>query len=120
LQNLNGGAVPRCTLQALARITPSGNQIVLQNPQPGVRGNLGRNVFRDFPVFRFDANLSKSFALTESKTLQFRADVQNVLNHPQPSGPSLTINSVNAATPFSQITTKTGTRNIQAQLRLTF
>jgi hypothetical protein len=120
LQNLNGGPVPRCTLQALARIMPNGNQIVLQNPLPGVRGNLGRNVFRDAPIFRFDANIQKSFAISESKTLQLRADVQNVMNHPQPAAPSLTINSINAATPFGQISTKAGNRAVQAQVRFTF
>ena len=119
-QNLNGGAVQRCTLQALARVTANGNVIVLQNPQPGTRGNLGRNVFREPAVFRFDANLSKSFQISEGKTLQFRADVTNVLNHPQPGGASLTLNSVNAATPFGQITTKTGARTIQGQLRFAF
>ena len=119
-QNLNGGAVARCTLQALARITPSGNQIVLQNPQPGIRGNLGRNVFRDPALFRFDANIQKQFAISESKAVQLRVDVQNVLNHPQPAGASMTINSVNSATPFGQITTKNGIRNIQGQLRFTF
>ncbi len=138
LQNLNGGAVPRCTLQALAKVVPAGTagavvtardsagnptqygQIVLQNPLPGMRGNLGRNVLRDLPVFNFDANLSKSFAISESKALQFRMDMQNVMNHPQPTAPSLTINSANAATPWGQITSKTGTRTLQAQLRLTF
>jgi hypothetical protein len=119
-QNLNGGAVPRCTLQALAKITPTGNVIVLQNPKPGVRGNLGRNVFRDQAQFRFDTSLAKDFSVAEGKIIQFRADVTNVLNHPQPGTASFTINSVNAATPFSQISTKTGTRTIQAKLRFQF
>jgi len=119
-QNLNGGAVPRCTLQALARINPGGNQIVLQNPQPGVRGNLGRNVFRDPAIYRFDANVQKAFAISESKAIQFRADVQDIMNHPQPGTPSFTINSINAATPFGQITTKTGGRAVQGQIRFTF
>jgi len=139
LQNLNGGAVPRCTLQAIAKIVPAGTagavvtardqlgnptqfgQIVLQNPLPGYRGTLGRNVLRDLPVFRFDANLSKAFKITETKSLQFRADVQNVLNHPQPADPSLTINT--ASTPWGQIggnNPKTGTRTFQGQLRLNF
>src|SRR5688572_29825905 len=138
LQNLNGGATPRCTLQALAKVVPAGTPgavvtasdslgnptqfglLALQNPLPGVRGNLGRNVLRDLPVFRFDANLSKSFAFSESTALQFRVDVQNVMNHPQPVAPSLTINSANAATPWGQINNKTGGRSLQAQLRLTF
>ena len=135
LQNLNGlatGSTPRCNLQALAKIVPAGTAgsvplnngsgnnglIVLQNPLPGQRGNLGRNVLRDLPVFRFDANLSKAFRITETKSLQFRADVQNVLNHPQPGNPNLSIN--NSATPWGQITTKTGVRTFQGQLRLNF
>jgi hypothetical protein len=135
LQNLNGlqtGNVPRCTLQALAKIVPGGTAgavplsdgsgnaglIVLQNPLPGHRGTLGRNVLRDLPVFRFDANISKAFQLTESKSLEFRADVQNVMNHPQPGGPSLNIN--NSATPWGQITNKTGGRSFQGKLRLNF
>jgi|KBSSwiStaDraftv2_1062776.scaffolds.fasta_scaffold02314_6 hypothetical protein len=138
LQNLNGGGTPRCTLQALAKVVPSttpgaivtaadagGNPtqwglLVLQNPLPGVRGNLGRNVLRDLPVFRFDTSISKSLKLGESKTLQFRADVQNILNHPQPTAPSLTLNSANSANPFGQITSKAGGRSIQAQLRFAF
>jgi hypothetical protein len=144
-ENLNGlqsGNTPRCTLQALARIVPAGTagaivtardaqgnptqfgQIVLQNPRPGTRGNLGRNIFRDLPVFRFDANLSKAFKITESKSLLFRADVQNVLNHPQPqftaAGAALSINSANTTTPFGQLNTKTGGRSFQGQLRLQF
>jgi len=138
LQNLNGGGTPRCTLQALAKVVPSttpgaivtaadagGNPtqwglLVLQNPLPGVRGNLGRNVLRDLPVFRFDTSISKSLKLGESRTLQFRADVQNILNHPQPTAPSLTLNSANSANPFGQITSKAGGRSIQAQLRFAF
>jgi len=131
-QNLNGGNVARCTLQALVKVVPAGTAgsvpltdgsgraglIVLQNPQPGTQGNLGRNVLRDLPVYRWDGNLSKTFKLTESKSLAFRADVQNVLNHPQPGGPSLTINT--PATPFGQITNKAGARSFQGQLRLNF
>jgi len=138
LQNLNGGATARCTLQALAKVVPSttpgavvtardsaGNPtqwglIALQNPLPGVRGNLGRNVLRDLPVFRFDTSISKSFSISESKSLQFRADIQNIMNHPQPGAPSLTLNSANSANPFGQITNKAGGRTIQAQLRFGF
>lgn len=46
--------------------------IVLQNPQPGKQGNLGQNVLPGLPVWRFGANIAKSFRVTESKSLQFR------------------------------------------------
>jgi hypothetical protein len=34
--------------------------------------------------WRFDANLGKTFRISESKSLQVGFDAQNVLNHPQP------------------------------------
>ena len=150
LQNLNGlqtGAANRCILQAVAKIVPAGTAgsvplndgsgnsgvIVLQNPLPGRRGNLGQNVLRGLPIWRFDTNLAKSFKITETKSLQFRADAFNVLNHPQPVGPlnavnpSLSINpnltagpTFGAPIPFGQLTSKTGGRVFQAQLRFDF
>src|SRR6267378_1325306 len=133
----------RCLLQAVARIVPAGTAgsvplndgsgnsglIVLQNPQPGKRGNLGQNVLPGLPVWRFDANLAKAFRLTETKRLQFRVDAFNVLNHPQPVGPQNSLNpsfSINpnlttgAAIPWGQLTSKTGSRVFQGQLRLQF
>ena len=90
-----------------------------RNPLPGKQGNLGQNVLRNLPVFRLDSNLAKAFKLTETKSLQFRLDVYNVLNHAQPNAPNLSINT--STTPFGQITGKGGTnRTMQAQLRLQF
>jgi hypothetical protein len=139
-QSLNGTTsvtgifTPRCTLQAIAKIVPDGTagaianidglghsgQYVLVNPKPGTQGNLGQNVLRGIAPWRFDANLAKSFKITEGKTLMFRADVFNVLNHAQPGAPSLTINT--STTPFGQITSKNGNspRAFQGQLRLQF
>ena len=102
---------------------------MLQNPQPGKQGNLGQNVLPGLPVWRFDANIAKAFQITETKSLQFRMDAFNVLNHPQPVGPqnslnrSLSINptlSTGAAVPWGQLTSKIGTRVFQGQLRLQF
>jgi len=136
-QNLNGlatGTTPRCTLQAVAKLVPDGTagaganidglghsgMYVLQNPLPGKQGNLGQSVLRNLPIWRFDANISKAFKITESKSLQFRLDAFNVLNHAQPGAPSLTINT--GTTPFGQITSKNGQgpRFMQAQLRFQF
>jgi hypothetical protein len=129
LQGLN--ANNRCTLDALAMIVPAGTagsfvlndgtnrsaQIVLQHPQPGTRGTLGNNVLMGMGVWRFDANLGKTFRLSESKSLQLRIDTLNVLNHPQPNNPNL---SITGGAPFGQITSKSGQRSFQGQLRLTF
>ena len=95
--------------------------IVLQNPRPGTQGNLGQSTFEMPGTFRFDANLSKNFRLTESKSLQIRMDATNVLNHPTPLPlpPAISIN--NASGDLGYLTNdKTGTRTFQAQIRLTF
>jgi Carboxypeptidase regulatory-like domain/TonB dependent receptor len=131
---LGAGLQSQCTLGALAMVVPAGTpgstvlpapdgrsvQIVLQNPQPGKRGTLGANSFIGLGTFRFDANLGKTFRISESKSLSVRFDAQNVLNHPQPafSLNALTINGT--TTPFGQLSTKTGARLFQGQLRLTF
>jgi hypothetical protein len=62
------------------------------------------------------ANMQKTIQLTESKKLTFRVDANNVFNHPTPGAPSLNINTGT----FGQITTKTGSRSLQAQLHLDF
>jgi hypothetical protein len=125
---------PRCTLNALAMVVPAGTpdsapassygvagdnrnvQIVLQHPQPGQKGNLGNSTVIGLGSWRFDANLGKTFRISESKSLQVRFDAQNVLNHPQPGNPNFDINTSN----FGRIGSKTGGRTLQGQMRLTF
>lgn len=117
----NAFANGNCTLQAVALRNADGTAgpIVLQNPKPGTRGNLGQNVLEQAGVWNFDANLSKSFKIDESKSVQFRVDAINVLNHPGLNNPNLNINS--ATSTFGEITTKTNAnRTFQARLRLTF
>ena len=103
-----------CTLSA---ITDKSGSIVLQNPKPGARGNLGQNVIEQPGTWTFDAGMGKRFKVNESKAFTFRMDATNIFNHPQPANPTLDINS---ATPFGNISTKTGVRTFQGQLRLDF
>jgi hypothetical protein len=142
MQNLSGRApggvlnttLPyRCTLDALAMVVPVGTpdsftlpngqnvQVVLQHAQPGKRGNLGNATVVGLGSWRFDANLGKTFQMSESKSLQVRFDAQNVLNHPVPNfaanGASF---NINGGTPFGQMPSKSGTRLFQGQLRLNF
>jgi hypothetical protein len=129
-QNLYSAAgptgAPRCTLNALAMVCSCRNsgfraglhlrcdwrqpnvQIVLQNAQPGKKGNLGNNTVVGMGTWRFDANLGKTFQISESKSLQVRFDALNVLNHPQPGNINFNVNSNN---PFGQITTKSPDSN---------
>src|SRR5215510_8047159 len=127
-----------CTLTAVAKIVPAGTPgavqygvdangsprygvIVLQNPKPGTQGNLGQMSFNMPGTFRFDANLSKNIKISETKSIQFRMDATNVLNHPNPLpvAPAISIN--NSTGDFGYLTnSKTGNRQFQAQLRLNF
>jgi hypothetical protein len=140
LQNLSGLAPAtgtpnlRCSLDALAMVVPAGTpdsfaelgtgnvptgrtlQVVLQHPKPGMKGNLGNNTVIGLGSWRFDANLGKTFRITESKSLQIRFDAQNVMNHPQPGAITLAITSAN----FGAVTTKTGGRVMQGQMRFSF
>jgi len=122
-----------CTLQGLAEVVPAGTagavQVsqgrfgipLLQNPVPGTQGNLGSFTMHTFPRWTFDGNISKTFRISESKSLQFRMDALNMFNHPTPSDP---IGLANAGSSFNdnfgQITNKTGSRTFQGKLRFTF
>jgi hypothetical protein len=108
------GLNTQCTLDAVA--DPSG-KIVFQTPQPGTRGTLSHRTFQGPGQWRFDANLQKSFRIDESKTLQFRMDARNVMNHPELNAPVLALTN----TAFGTINGKTNLRRqFQAQLRLVF
>lgn len=104
-----------CTIKAVA---DSSGQIVFQNPQPGKRGTLGRQTIENPGFWEFDANIRKTFRITESKSLQVRLDAQNILNHPSPNNPNL---SLTDADQFGLIEEKnTNRRQFQAQLRFLF
>jgi hypothetical protein len=115
-QNLN----TFCTLQAIT--DTRANQIVLQNPLPGRRGTLGQRAVQLPGTWRFDANMQKAFKMTESKSLEFRIDSSDVLNHAEPGTPNLNINSTTAQLGVISGATAKSTlhRQFQAQLRLRF
>jgi hypothetical protein len=102
-----------CTNTALA--DANGN-IILRNAAPGQPGTLGLRPIEGPGRWDLDANIHKSIRIQESKSLTFRVDAQNLFNHPTPGNPNVNINSGT----FGQITTKTGNRTLQAQVRLDF
>jgi hypothetical protein len=114
-----------CTLMAIADAKT--NQVLLQNPLPGTRGTLGQRALIGPGRWRFDASLAKQIKITETKSLQFRMDAQNVFNHPEPqtatTGASLLNLDINNSS-FGLLTgplAKTNfNRQFQAQLRLNF
>lgn len=62
-------------------------------PAPGQQGNLTRNYFTTDGYFRLDLTLGKKFRITERSNLEFRAEMQNVTNHPSFDNPTATFTS---------------------------
>ena len=52
------------------------------NGLPTRQGNLGRNALRGFGVAQWDFAVHRDFPIHESVKLQFRAEMFNLLNHP--------------------------------------
>ena len=66
-----------------APLTPTGCDPGVDSPCGPLRqGDLGRNVLRGFGSVQWDLAVHREFALRESLKLQFRAELFNVLNHP--------------------------------------
>ena len=105
-----------CTLQAITDAA-TGN-ILIQNPKPGNRGNIGRQTISLPGQWSFDAAMSKMVRLSESKSIQVRLDATNILNHPGVGNPTLDINNTNA---FGLINSKDDSkREFKGSVRLNF
>lgn len=50
-------------------------------------GTVGRNALRGPAYFQLDLSGMKNFTITERVTMQFRADIFNIFNHPNFAGP---------------------------------
>jgi hypothetical protein len=57
------------------------------NGNPTRQGNLSRNALRGFGLFQWDLGVHREFPINESMTLQFRAEMFNLLNHPNFGAP---------------------------------
>jgi hypothetical protein len=106
--------------------------------EPTGQGNLGRNGLRGFGAWQWDFAVHRDFPIHESVKLQFRAEMFNLLNHPnfgQPSGnltsPSTfgvsaqmlgqSLNYVNQGSgSFSPLYQFGGSRSVQLALKVTF
>ena len=62
------------------------------NGNPTRQGDLGRNAARAFPAAQWDFAVHRDFPLHESLKLQFRAEMFNVLNHPNFAPPNSVLN----------------------------
>jgi hypothetical protein len=71
------------------------------------QGNLGRNALRGFGATQWDFAVHRDFPIHESLKLQFRAELFNVLNHPNFAPPISDIQSPQAANPQFGLSTQT-------------
>ena len=62
-------------------------------PSTAVQGNLGRNALRGFRATEVDLTLRRQFKLRERLALQARADLFNILNHPNFGPPTNALSS---------------------------
>jgi hypothetical protein len=58
------------------------NKAAFTTPSGPVQGNLGRNALRGFGATQVDLTLRRQFKLQERLSLQARADLFNIFNHP--------------------------------------
>ena len=105
-----------CAIVALAARNADGTpgEVLLKYAKPGEVGNLGFGNFTTFGNWTLDMSASKTFNISESKSVQIRIDSTNVLNHPTPDAPSFSANT------FGVSDGKTGERSLQGQVRINF
>ncbi len=84
--------------------------------QPGSFGNAGRNIVQAAGIAEWDFSVFKNFRLQESKTLQFRAEAFNILNHVNFGLPN---NDISSPT-FGQVQSALPPREIQLALKFLF
>jgi hypothetical protein len=79
-------------------------------------GSAGRNIGRSDGIYQFDLGIDKSFAITEGRNLQFRAEAFNVLNKTNFQAAAANIST----STFGTITKTFPARQIQLALKYTF
>ena len=79
LANLNGGnGAGGCFIKGKSVMIP---------PAFGTWANAGRNIFPSYPFRNVDFSVYKDWKFKERLTFQFRAEIFNLLNHPQFANP---------------------------------
>ncbi len=97
--------------------TSDPTKIVFQNPQAGTVGALGLSSIFGPSFFNFDINVLKRTRISETKNLEFRAEIFNAFNTVNFDNPVTNINSVD----FGRISGIVGRpRLMQFGLRLNF
>jgi hypothetical protein len=95
-------------------------------PPLGTFGNCGVGTVRGPGLHTADLSVSKSFAITEHQSLEFRAEAINLTNTPILNAPGINLPSGQVSTGnfgngnFGQITSSQGARNVQFALKYHF
>jgi hypothetical protein len=89
---------------------------VVANPALATYGSAPRNFLRGPGRFNFDLSVSKSTAISEHMTIEFRADVFNIFNQAEFQNPDTNFGDAT----FGQITNTYDPRIIQLAARFTF
>ena len=85
-------------------------------PAPGTLGTAGRGIVLGPGYWTIDAGLTRSFNITDGRTLEFRVEATNVLNHLNLGNPNMTVG--NAL--FGLITSAGSPRIMQFALKYLF
>lgn len=93
------------------------NTTAFEIPKTGTFGNVGRNTMTGPGMHNWDVSLSKRMPVSEGKTLQFRAEVFNIANHPQFALPDADASSAQFGKMFA---TSVFSRQIQLGLKLIY
>jgi hypothetical protein len=106
--NPNCAATAACNGLALGltnrAVVDPNNNVIMTNPLGGTKGNLQQNTVRGPGALYFDMNMVKRVKVAESKNLELRVDIVNVLNHPNFSDPGATTGMSINSTSFGSIT----------------
>lgn len=98
---------------------PAFNTALFSLPQLGDAGTARRRLFYGPGIGNFDMAVAKSLALTESKSLEFRAEAFNIFNHAQFYGPAAVNADINSAR-FGQVVSAASPRLVQMAARFLF
>ena len=102
-----------------SRLNDYFNINAFQTPAPFTYGNTGRLLpyLRGPGAVQLDVSLFKEIPIYERLHMQFRAEVFNVLNHPQFDNPNTVIGSPQAGVISNQVNSP---RDMQLALKLLF
>ncbi len=123
--NNNGVDTPNFTPGALELNTdprngrPAFNQSLFSLPALGEVGTAVRRFFRGPGMENFDLALTKTLALTESKSWEFRVEMFNVFNHAQFYGPAA-VNGNISSDNFGQVVSAAPPRIMQMAAKFYF